>query len=309
VGVESRSEGERSARYANEDARFDAARPGFGPSQREGENESAREQKQSTTESLQQRTGRGRFDGRDALASNKALGSPSIETDRLSSRALARKRRTLERETPPLSRVVYAPMLMDMSSASVLVSRRRLSSALWCDSVLRIDITDQKKAAICARRNKASRSARAVRQSFHSFVVLTRSPAAARYGARTNTHTRTHTRHLIASRTKHIKNTLGPYSHFDSPGGASTAKTIPSMMNMASAQPNMNHTLALRPTKLDFSSSSFVVIFLSLLARRVAVKCGVGEFEARVRVRGCRPRPRRAARRLVVSFTYLVGVR
>ena len=46
------------------------------------------------------------------------------------------------------------------------------------------------------------------------------------------------------------------------------------MMNMASAQPNMNHTLALRPTKLDFSSSSFVVIFLSLLARRVAVKCG-----------------------------------
>jgi len=189
-------------------------------------------------------------------------------------RALARKRRTLERETPPLSRVVYAPMLMDMSSASVLVSRRRLSSALWCDSVLRIDITDQKKAAICARRNKASRSARAVRQSFHSFVVLTRSPAAARYGARTHTHTRTHTRHLIASRTKHIKNTLGPYSHFDSPGGASTAKTIPSMMNMASAQPNMNHTLALRPTKLDFSSSSFVVIFLSLLARRVAVKCG-----------------------------------
>ena len=96
MGVESRSEGERSARYANEDARFDAARPGFGPSQRElFENESAREQKQSTTESLQQRTGRGRFDGRDALASNKALGSPSIETDRLSSRALARKRRTL----------------------------------------------------------------------------------------------------------------------------------------------------------------------------------------------------------------------
>ena len=87
MGVESRSEGERSARYANEDARFDAARPGFGPSQREGENESAREQKQSTTESLQQRTGRGRFDGRDALASNKAPGPPSIETDRLSSRA------------------------------------------------------------------------------------------------------------------------------------------------------------------------------------------------------------------------------
>ncbi len=181
MGVESRSEGERSARYANEDARFDAARPGFGPSQRElFESESAREQKQSTTESLQQRTGRGRFDGRDALASNKALGSPSIETDRNLRRALARKRTTLERETPPLSRVVYAPMLMDMSSASVLVSRRRLSSALWCDSVLRIDITDQKKAAICARRNKASRSARAIRQSFHSFVILTRSPAAAR---------------------------------------------------------------------------------------------------------------------------------
>ena len=40
---------------------------------------------------------------------------------------------------------------MDMSSASVLVSRIRLSSALWCASVLRIDITDQPKAAICAR--------------------------------------------------------------------------------------------------------------------------------------------------------------
>lgn len=109
MGVESRSEGERSARHANEDARFDAARPGFGPSQRElFENESAREQKQSTTESLQQRTGRGRFDGRDALASNKALGSPSIETDRLSSRAREKTPNPHARDSSAFSRRLRA---------------------------------------------------------------------------------------------------------------------------------------------------------------------------------------------------------
>jgi hypothetical protein len=110
---------------------------------------------------LQQRTGRGRFDGRDVIASNKSVrvcinrnvgryrhprGSARLRFTE-NARTLARP----SRDSPVFSRVVYAPMLMDMSSASVLVSRTRLSSALWCASVLRIDITDQPKAAICAR--------------------------------------------------------------------------------------------------------------------------------------------------------------
>ena len=165
---------------------------------------------------------------------------------------------------------------MDMSSASVLVSRIRLSSALWCASVLRIDITDQPKAAICARtRGKSVEVSHIVTFSFVPPPVPVRPFTTTRTRHFTSRSIYYHTRVAKSinqkNRTKHIKNTLGPYSHLDSPGGASTAKTIPSMMNMTSAQLNMNHTLVLRPTKVDFSSSSFVVI----VALRPSVRLSV----------------------------------
>ena len=62
------------------------------------------------------------------------------------------------------------------------------------------------------------------------------------------------------ARTKHIKNTLGPYSQSLSPGGAFTLYTTPSRMNMRRAQENMNHTVTCRPRNVLFSSSSFVTI-------------------------------------------------
>lgn len=47
----------------------------------------------------------------------------------------------------------YAPMLSDINSASVLVSRSRLSSAACAFSVLRMENTDHAKAAIYTRRH------------------------------------------------------------------------------------------------------------------------------------------------------------
>lgn len=155
VRVESRSEAHPRALRTK--TRLGAEETqGLGPERRRIKQEE-REQKQSTTESLQQRTGRGRFDGRDVIASNKSVRVPidrNVDRHRAFSfyrRQTPNPRPSSRRSTLPFSRVVYAPMLMDMSSASVLVSRIRLSSALWCASVLRIDITDQPKAAICAR--------------------------------------------------------------------------------------------------------------------------------------------------------------
>ena len=86
------------------------------------------------------------------------------------------------------------------------------------------------------------------------------------------------------ARTKHIKNTLGPYSQSDSPGGASTLYTIPSRMNITRAQENMNHTVTCRPTNVLFSSSSLVTIASSLLSSRSSTTV--------VDVPSPRPRPR-----------------
>ena len=47
--------------------------------------------------------------------------------------------------------VVYAPMFSDINSASVFVSRRRVSSPRCARSVLRIDTAPQRNDAICAR--------------------------------------------------------------------------------------------------------------------------------------------------------------
>jgi len=194
----------------------------------------------------------------------------------------------------------YAPMLSDINSASVLVSRSRLSSAACAFSVLRMENTDHAKAVIYTRRHhhrqslsrphtrpRMDTSSRIIRPIARVSPVLApsrpirihpflRSPSRAR---------RLHARvfatpppsHRIAShrpslaRTKHIKNTLGPYSQSDSPGGASTLYTIPSRMNITRAQENMNHTVTCRPTNVLFSSSSLVTIASSLRSPRAAL--------------------------------------
>lgn len=101
-------------------------------------------------------------------------------------------------------------MLMDMSSASVLVSRTRLSSALWCASVLRIDITDQPKAAICAEKASAQVSQLSLYSFLRSRFVRVRttryryryrrrqthaSPSSSRWGTTTKPTYQTHQKH------------------------------------------------------------------------------------------------------------------
>ena len=75
-------------------------------------------------------------------------------------------------------------------------------------------------------------------------------------------------RAIARARTKHIKNTLGPYSQSLSPGGAFTLYTTPSRMNMTSAHENMNHTVTCRPRNVLFSSSSLVTMVLDSTRRR-----------------------------------------
>ena len=189
-------------------------------------------------------------------------------------------------------------MFSDINSASVFVSRRRVSSAACARSVLRIDTAPQRNEAICASfrahaHRQSSRPSRVLaRRRFarlvvsRPFVNLARSrarvPPSASALARARRRARLATleddargrdarldaisarsrlrvaRDSLAARTRHNKNTVGPYPHLLSPGGGSTAYTTPSITNMTSAHDVMNHTFPLRPTSVLFSSSSFV---------------------------------------------------
>ena len=59
-----------------------------------------------------------------------------------------------------------------------------------------------------------------------------------------------------------------------SPGGGSTAYTTPSMMNIISAHAVMNHTFALRPMNVLFSSSSFVTMTCDVVGAQCRVDGG-----------------------------------
>lgn len=144
VRVESRSEVyPRALRTKTPSLR--ARAQGLGPERRTKKNKTRteREQKQSTTESLQQRTGRGRFDGRDVIASNKAFGSASIETSIVHLRVFVLRKTPEPSLSSSRNSPVFSRRLRPHVDGHELRERLGFTNTLKLSLVVRFRLTDR----------------------------------------------------------------------------------------------------------------------------------------------------------------------